>query len=144
MYAPPPMAAYPTQAAPKAPNPAGTAGFITALAGVLLYIAVVIVMMVWVFQQFNFRQMARMSPSEQARFQQRLQEKMYQDLPAAFVGMWVSMGVGVVGLVLSIVGMTRKNAKKGLAITGLVLGCLASVCAVTGAIGGLAQAFGGG
>jgi len=146
----PPAAPYGAPPAAKGPNPPGAAGFILSLVAFVLFIIGLIVVIAWGVN-FGLSLAAELQDqgyTTQAEIEQYVREhqaeiaqRAQSELAALTAILWVAMAAGVVGLIVSCVGMAKKNAKKGLAITGLILGILVSLCAVTSVVGGLAQMF---
>jgi uncharacterized BrkB/YihY/UPF0761 family membrane protein len=141
---------YAPQAARKGPNPVGAAGFILSLISLLLFVVGIIALVAWgvnfgVSLVNELREEGYTTEQEVQQYirqhQQEMERRMEREMGGKIVLTWVAMGVGVLGLVLSIVGMTRKNARKGLAIAGLVMGLLVAVCAMGSAVSSLASMF---
>ena len=159
VYAPP-MYGMPPPRPPGGPNPPGAASFVFGLVGLLMYVMVaaitaVVSQRIMVEEMFstlpgafppttpstmpatNPRAIFRSVLGGQKRATQRIRD--FQLQPAVQIPMWLSVALGTVALVLCVPGLRKPNARRGLAITGLVLGCLTCLCGVGGAIYSLAQ-----
>jgi hypothetical protein len=134
----PQYAAPPTP--PKSGNPLGATGFTLSLLGILAGVLAIALIIGWfvgwvgelVEQAKQWKEEGLSEQEIKQRVEQLTKKKMEEDPPtkqaAIGVTFWVGMGLGTLGLILSIVGLAKKNAKKGLAIAGLVLGCITGTC----------------
>lgn len=163
-----PQAYYAQPPAAKGPNPVGTVAFIVALVGMLAYIVVISVIVAGgmkIMQEemstvipemlptsiptsmptsmptntptTNPRAMFRTMTGAQKRIEKRVRE--FQLKPALQIPLWSSVVLGVVALILSIVAMRKPNARRGMAIAGLVIASLVCLCGAGGAITTLIQ-----
>ena len=153
--------AYGRPPTPKAPNPAGAVAFVLGLLGFLAYLitfAITTIGSVKIMQEEMISTVPGMIPQTmpatgpttfprtmvRSMFtaQQRMMKKVrdFQMQPAVQVPTWSSMGLGIAGLALSIMGLRKPDGRRGLAVTGLVLSCLTCLCGVFGVIYTIAQA----